>query len=178
MTDDSAERQAEVAALLMKHRTDLYAYLLAALRNHHDAEDVLQEVALAASRSADQYRPGTDFRAWAREISRRRMLDFVRHRNRRAALLEPEVLESLESAARDAERDEPASDLRDALRECIRKLEGAARRAVALRYGSSMKVGGIAETLGRSVQATYALLKRTRQTLRSCAEQTMTRGTA
>ena len=51
MTDWNIEGQARVTALLMKHRADLYAYLLAAVRNRHDAEDLLQDVSLAASTS-------------------------------------------------------------------------------------------------------------------------------
>ena len=93
MIDRETEGQARVTQLLMRHRTELYAYLLASIRNLHDAEDLLQDVSLAASTSWSQYRPGTPFLAWAREIARRRILDFAKRRGRRHALLEPEVLE-------------------------------------------------------------------------------------
>ncbi|MBI4565222.1 MAG: hypothetical protein HY716_11065 [Planctomycetes bacterium] len=54
----------------MKHRTHLNAYLLAAVRSTHDAEDLLQEVSLIAIQNAAKYRPETNFRAWIREIAR------------------------------------------------------------------------------------------------------------
>jgi|GEM_PF-6564710 len=41
--------EAEAVASLMQHRTDLYAYLMATLRDHHAVEDLLQEVSIAVS---------------------------------------------------------------------------------------------------------------------------------
>jgi RNA polymerase sigma-70 factor (ECF subfamily) len=162
--------QALVAQQLMRHRTQLFAYLLAAVRNPHDAEDLLQETALAASASWAQWRPDGPFLPWAREIARRRMLDFAKKRGRRAALLDPAVLAALESAAAtlDAERPEPR---REALRRCMDGLDGPVRTAMELRYADRAEVPRIADELGRTVQATYAILKRTKQILRDCVER-------
>jgi len=94
MTEPVIEGQALIAQMLMKHRSELFAYLIAATRNPHDAEDLLQDVSLAASTSWGQYRPGTPFLAWAREIARRRILDYGKKQSRRFALMEPDVLEA------------------------------------------------------------------------------------
>jgi RNA polymerase sigma factor (sigma-70 family) len=152
--------QALVARELMRHRTQLHAYLLAAVRNPHDAEDLLQEVSLAASGSWAQWRPDGPFLPWAREIARRRILDFAKKRDRRHALLDPAVLAALEAAAAtlDAERPEPR---REALRKCMDGLDGPDRADVPR----------IAGELGRTVQATYAILKRTKLILRDCVER-------
>src|ERR1041384_7866207 len=99
VSDVPTEGQALIASLLMKHRSELFAYLIASVRNTHDAEDLLQDVSLAASTSWAQYRAGTPFLAWAREIARRRVLDYGKKRARRVALFEPEILESLDHAA-------------------------------------------------------------------------------
>src|SRR6187549_1344194 len=107
MSDVPIEGQALIASLLMRHRTELFAYLLAAVRNAHDAEDLLQDVSLAASSSWAQYRQGTPFMAWAREIARRRVLDYGRRASRRHALLEPDVLEALDAASVAVESDQP-----------------------------------------------------------------------
>src|SRR6187399_2487808 len=106
MTDPQTEGQALIASLLMRHRTQLFAYLLASVRNAHDAEDLLQDVSLAASTSWAQYQPGTPFLAWAREIARRRILDYGKRQSRRHALLEPDVLEALDAAAVAVESDQ------------------------------------------------------------------------
>src|SRR5262245_39344456 len=130
---------AQVARLLMRHRGVLFAYLLAAVRDPHEAEDLLQDVSLAATTSWRQYDPAGPFLPWAREIARRRMLDFVGRRARRPALLDPEVLARLDVAAArlDAEAVEPR---REALRRCLEGLGGHVRRVLELRYDERLGV--------------------------------------
>lgn len=163
--------QALIAQMLMKHRSELFAYLLAATRNPHDAEDLLQDVSLAASTSWAQFRPGTPFLAWAREIARRRLLDYGRKQARRLALLEPDVLEALDAAASSVEAEQPLEPRRDALRQCLTRVDGDARRILELRYGERRDVSRIAELVGRTVQSAYAVLKRTKQLLRECIDR-------
>ena len=168
MTEPAIEGQALIAQMLMKHRSELFATLIAAIRNPHDAEDLLQDVSLAASTSWAQYKPGTPFLAWAREIARRRILDFAKKKSRRFALLEPDVLEALDAAAVTVETEQPLEPRRDALRQCLTKVDGDARRILELRYGEKREVSRIAEIVGRSVQGSYAVIKRTKQLLREC----------
>jgi RNA polymerase sigma-70 factor, ECF subfamily len=158
---------ARVARLLMRHRGVLFAYLIAALRNPHDAEDLLQDVSLAATSSWSQYDPETPFLPWAREIARRRVLDFAGRRARRPALLDPEVLARLEVAAArlDPETLEPR---RFALRSCLEKLGAHTRQILELRYDERLDVDAIAARAGRTLQATYAILKRAKEALRDC----------
>ena len=167
---DTALRS-EVIANLMKYRLEIYAYLRAAVGNHHDAEDLLQEVSLAASRDFQQYKANSNFRAWVRQISRHRILDYRRKSGRRPALLQPAVLASLEEAAETVEIERPASARRDALRRCLEGLEGLSRRILALRYESNWEVARIAEAVQKSVLATYAIIKRSRQILRDCIDK-------
>jgi RNA polymerase sigma-70 factor, ECF subfamily len=177
MSDPGIEGQALIASLLMRHRTELFAYLLASVRNAHDAEDLLQDVSLAASSSWAQYRPGTPFLAWAREIARRRILDYGRRMSRRHALLEPEVLEALDAAAVSIEAEQPLEPRRDALRRCLTKVGGDARRILELRYGDKADVSRISREVGRTVQASYAILKRTKQLLKECIDRRLTEAT-
>lgn len=170
MSDAPVEGQALIASLLMRHRTELFAYLIAAVRNPHDAEDLLQDVSLAASTSWAQYRPGTPFLAWAREIARRRILDYGKRMSRRHALLEPEVLEALDAAAIELEA-EPVEPRRDALRGCLSKVGGDARKILELRYADKADIPRISREVGRTVQASYAILKRTKQLLRECIDR-------
>jgi RNA polymerase sigma-70 factor (ECF subfamily) len=167
VSPERGDGPAHVAQLLMRHRTSLLAYLLAALRNPHDAEDLLQDVALAATSSWAQYDPATPFLPWAREIARRRILDFAGKRVRRPALLDPEVLARLDVAAArlDAEAPQPRSE---ALRRCLEGLGGHVRQVLALRYDERLDVGDVARRAGRTTQATYAILKRAKELLRDC----------
>jgi RNA polymerase sigma-70 factor (ECF subfamily) len=158
---------ADLTGLIMRHRAALHAWLLAATRNPHDAEDLLQEVSMAAVRSAAQFEAGTNVNAWLREIARRRLLEYGRERGRAA---QPGLLETLEIAGR--ETDDEAPDLRrDALRSCLEGMPPTSRRVIEMRYAGSLSVERIAESLGRTVQAAYAILKRARVSLRDCTER-------
>src|SRR5204863_5699778 len=132
---------------------------------------LLQDVSLAASTSWGQYKPGTPFLSWAREIARRRILDYGKKQSRRFALMEPDVLEALDAASVAVEAEQPLEPRRDALRQCLTKVGGDARRILDLRYGEKRDVPRVAELVGRSVQASYAILKRTKQLLRECIDR-------
>jgi RNA polymerase sigma-70 factor (ECF subfamily) len=159
----------EVAALLMRHRGAIYAHLLAAVRNPHDAEDLLQEVSMAASRSADAFEAGSNFLAWIREIARRRILEYARERGRDSVV---RPLENLEMAAATLDV-EPEDRRRDALSKCLEEMPPTSRRILDLRYQENLDVPKIAQAVGRTVQATYAILKRARIVLRDCAERAL-----
>lgn len=62
--------QAHVAQLLMRHRTALHAYIFAAVRHHNNAEDILQNVSLAAVESSSQLADEAGFLPWSLEITR------------------------------------------------------------------------------------------------------------
>ena len=158
---------AEIAALLMRHRAPLYAHLLAAVRNPHDAEDLLQEVSMTAARAAESFQSGTNFLAWAREIARRRVLELLRERGR-----SPVALDALEVEAASFD-DEPDNGRRDALLHCLEEMPPTSRRILDLRYRDALDVGKIAAAVGRTIQATYAILKRARVVLRDCAARTL-----
>ncbi len=151
----------------MRHRAALYAHLLAAVRNPHDAEDLLQEVSMEAARSAERFTSGTNFPAWVREIARRRILELLRDRGR-----SPAALDAIDLAAA-ALDDEPDDLRRDALLHCLEEMPPTSRRILDLRYRENLDVGRIAAAVGRTIQATYAILKRARIVLRDCAERTL-----
>ena len=45
--------QGQITRLLMQHRTALYGYIYACVRNHADAEDILQNVSVAVTESIE-----------------------------------------------------------------------------------------------------------------------------
>src|SRR5437773_9841484 len=89
--------QGLVARLLMHHRTSLYGYIYACVRNHADAEDILQNVSVAVTESFDKLTDESGFLPWAREIARRRILAHRRSAQREHPY-DPELLCRLEEA--------------------------------------------------------------------------------
>lgn len=161
-------QQGQAARLLMQHRTALYAYVFACVRNHEDAEDVLQNVSVAVMEALDQLRDESGFLPWAREIARRRILAHQRFK-RRFQPLDPEVIARLAEVAEQAEKTRPTSALRGALMACLEQLSPDNQRLIGTRYDGSVKdMAELAAQVGRSVQAVYAQIKRIKAVLRDC----------
>jgi RNA polymerase sigma-70 factor (ECF subfamily) len=163
--------QAHLAQLLMKHRTALYAYIFAGVRNHVDAEDVLQNVSLAVVESSTQLPDAAGFLPWALEIARRRLLKHYRQ-SRRERPLDPDLLSQLIVAAERVESHLPTSSHQAALQTCLDSLPPTSRELMRLRYdGSHKDVAELADRFQRTVQSVYAQLKRVKAALRECVER-------
>jgi RNA polymerase sigma-70 factor (ECF subfamily) len=162
---------AQLTRLLMQHRVSLFGYILACVRNHTDAEDIFQEVAVAVTQAIDRLHQEQGFLPWAREIARRRVLAFFRTRDRELPL-DPEVVRQLAEAADRVEQAEPASERQTALITCLESLPPRSRQLIRMRYdGSASGAEGLAQKFRRSVQAIYAQVKRIKQALRDCVER-------
>lgn len=161
-----------ITRLLLEHRSPLLAYILAAVRNYADADDIFQETSLAITTSFSQLRDPSGFLPWAREIARRRILAHSRQK-KRLLLIDDELLDKLSEAAErlNIQEQKQKESQRNILHSCLEQLPTESRRLIAMRYDSpSPPVESIAKQFGRSVQGTYALLKRIRFVLRDCVE--------
>jgi RNA polymerase sigma-70 factor (ECF subfamily) len=161
----------QITRLLMQHRTALYGYIFACVRNHDDAEDIFQNVSVAVTEAIGQLRHEAGFLPWAREIARRRILAHRRNA-RREQPYDPELVRRLAEAADRVEQARPASAHRSALMACLEGLPPQSRRLIEMRYdGSATDVSELAAKFGRSVQGIYAQLKRIKTALRECVER-------
>src|SRR5438132_12773457 len=122
-TRDGTIRQGDIARLLMQHRTALYGFIYACVRNHADTEDILQNVSVAVTESIGQLKDESGFLPWAREIARRRVLAH-RRSARREMVCDPEVVRALAEASERVEQEQPASVHRAALMACLEGLPG------------------------------------------------------
>jgi len=164
-------RPGQVAKLLMQHRTALYGYIFACVRNHADTEDILQNVSVAVIESHEQLKTEDGFLPWSREIARRRVLAHHRNANRELAF-DPELIQALADAAERVEEAEPASAHHVALLACLEELPPTSRQLISMRYrdpgNDAVK---LAERFGYSVQSIYARIKRIKVALRRCVER-------
>jgi len=153
------QRKAMMTALFLRHRTALYGYIFACVRNHNDAEDVFQEVSLAA------------VVPWAIEIARRRVLAHVR-RSQRRTIVSPELVPILAEATNRVATCGCLEERSEALLDCLENLPPHSREIITMRYDGSIRgVDELADKLGRTMQATYGVLKRIRQGLRACVKR-------
>lgn len=162
-------RPAEITRLLMQHRTAIYAYIFACVRNHADAEDILQNVSIAVIESHLQLQTLEGFLPWAREIARRRILAHHRTAQRETAF-DPELVQALCESADRLEETQPASAHHVALLECLDDLPPQSRKLISQRY-KGKDAEELAERFGHSVQSIYARIKRIKIALRNCVEK-------
>ena len=158
----------EIAGLLIENQSAVLGYILACVRNHADADDIFQEVSVAAVQLCEQLQDRDGFLPWVRQIARFRVLKHV-ERSKRLVPMSPDLINRLAEVAEEMD----SGGLREArarcLNECVDALPPESRRMILMRYSDSgHSVEDIAKSINRSVQATYALLKRIRTVLREC----------
>src|SRR5262249_7281661 len=107
----------------------LYVYITKLVGRPADAEDVLQEVNRVLWEKLDEYRPGTNFAAWASKVAYFEVLTYRKRQARQRLRFSDATLELLaDEAAADAERE---SEERQALHRCLDKLPPGDRELIA-----------------------------------------------
>jgi RNA polymerase sigma-70 factor, ECF subfamily len=154
-------------ALYSGHQRRLYLYALTLLPVSVDAEDVLQEANLVLWRKFSQYRPESNFFAWACSIIRYEVLKYREKLARTAALLDPDVLDRLADVAV-AQVEHLDESHRRALVDCTAELSAADRDLMRQRYAAGMAVQDMAAALNRSPNAVSKSLGRIRRLLLEC----------
>ena len=167
---ESEENRRAVMKLALEHRAQLWGFLVGLTKNPARAEDLFQNTYLILCEKWEQYRPRTNFLAWARQIARFEFLASVDPERRPFVTAEMDVLESALRAV-ESEGGAPSSR-REALRRCLDQMPQArGRRVLELRYGEGLAGEKVAEQLGLSLNALYTLLSRVRRILQDCIER-------
>lgn len=160
----------EILKLFFQERPHLEAYLFGATRDYQATQDILQEVALAIIRKCDIFDSRLPFRPWLHGFARNELASWLKSRGTGVKLLSLEALESCLPGFEQAMEEKNVRSRREALKQCLQSVPLESRRALTLRYEKVMSCEQIAETLGRSVQGVYALMKRLKSMLKECVE--------
>jgi RNA polymerase sigma-70 factor (ECF subfamily) len=131
-------------------------------------DEIAQQAFVSAFRSLADFRPGTDFPAWLRQIAYNHLraeLEKASRRRRLEAACAAELSRRLE---RDAGRDDDAvGDLRD----CVDALPPTSKEIVRRFYADADPLAAIAKSLGRSADGLKVTLFKIRAALRDCIER-------
>ena len=165
------EQYEPIVRLIAQHQRRLLLYIRSLVPHRADAEEVLQEVTLFIWRHADEYRPGTDFAAWAYKIAYYQVLTHRKRQARQKLQFSDALVEQLaETAAAAAEMTDRRQE---ALERCLQKLGEQDRELVRLRYEAGATAQDVAEQLGRSVKTVYRTLNRIHLGLLECIQRTL-----
>lgn len=149
-------------------------YVVAVIGDPHRADDILQDVAVAAMRKFPSYDPSRPFAAWVMGIAKMQILSLRRDRAREAERFRDAVVEDLAAAWEEAQ---PEAEARGAaLARCLGRLDRRARELLDLRYRSAMDPQAIATRLGATSGAVRTALSRLRAALHDCIERRLAEG--
>lgn len=159
--------------LIARYRGELYAYILAIVRNWEDADDLFQSVCLILWNKFGTFRPGSSFFAWARQTAKIEVRCFLRHKPSPTHVSE-QLLDTLAETVVDAQR-EQAEPYLTALEHCRAKLGVADEELLELRYVEDLGSREIADRVQRPQQSVCQSLKRIRRWLLECARAELAR---
>jgi RNA polymerase sigma-70 factor (ECF subfamily) len=179
MTDNHVSASAnelteEFVQLLSFNQPRIYAFVLALLPNAADADEVMQETSLHLWRRFSEYERGTNFRAWACQVARFKVLEFRRANTTTGFLnLSDELVEHIaEAAAQQAD----AMELRRlALVDCLKKLSSPDRDLIERRSRADVTMSQISSEVGRPIGGLYKAFERIYRALHECIERTISR---
>ena len=155
------------------YRNRLYLLVLEQVdRNETIAEDLVQEVFLAALSSLDKFRGDSQLYTWLRSIALHKINDFYRHHAREPKPrrssddsddLELEQTRDNEPATHTVLEDE---EVRQSVHHALADLPQDYQEVLVLKYLKDMPVLAISQIMGRSPKSVEGLLSRARKAMR------------
>jgi RNA polymerase sigma-70 factor, ECF subfamily len=166
--ESKSAAQQQFLSLFLRSEREIFRYVAALVPNVSDAEDIVQQTAVALWEKFDAYDPIQPFTPWACRFALNKARQWIERRQRWQALLEGGLAEEL-SQRREQLRPELECTLKH-LEQCLAKLPEEQRSLVEGYYYHRTAIEELAEHSGRTVAATYKALQRIRQALQLCVE--------
>jgi RNA polymerase sigma-70 factor (ECF subfamily) len=139
-------------ALVERHRSMVYRVAFQFAGNHHDAEDIAQEVFIKVYRSLQNFRHDAQLTSWLYRIVMNACID---HRRRQSSAGAPASPEEAEQTLLNTPEERPgpearayAGELADVLQAEIRRLPEGQRVVFVMRHHQGLKLCEIAHALG------------------------------
>lgn len=152
--------------LLLKHEREILRYVMAIVPRMADAQEVVQETAIALWKQIDRYDPTMPFTPWACRFAANKAKEHLRNQGRWKGFLDEEIASALLARR---EQLSPELDRRVVpLRDCLNELSETNRRVIQRYYFDQASVDETAAEVGRSVEAVYKILQRIRRALMKC----------
>lgn len=164
MTDSN--RYDEFARLVRLHTSQMLGYINSLLLDWNDADDLFQETCVVLWQKFDEFKPGTNFLAWALRIADYKVAKFQTKQTRHFALA-ASLRDTLKSDFARRSPDESTTNL-TALSGCMDRLSQDDQRILKLCYVESIPIRQIASAFGRPPKGIEKSLYRIRSWLLDC----------
>jgi RNA polymerase sigma-70 factor (ECF subfamily) len=171
MSDPSFQHHADFLRLYVEHEPSLRGFVRSLVTTLEDANDVMQEVAMALWKRFGALDAPENFRRWAFGVARLEALEFLRKKSRDRHVFGEALLAQLADDAE--EMADQFVEERKALDVCLQKLPSEQRRLVEAAYAPGVRMDELASRIGRTAMAVYKSLHRIRMMLAECAKREM-----
>jgi RNA polymerase sigma-70 factor (ECF subfamily) len=172
---DQDKRTLDFVRLLMRHQQEIYAYVLTLVPHVHDADDLFQNGMTVMWEKFGQFKPGTNFAAWAIRIMHYKILEYRRNAARaKRVLMEDSLFEALMDHIPTLQNEAAARI--EALRRCQALLDDRAKRIIKMRYERNISVEEMASCLKLSRRHVYHVLGQINSVLLRCMRRTLAEG--
>ncbi len=166
--EDPDAAQQRFLSLFLRSEREIFRYVAALIPSVTDAEDIVQQTAVALWEKFDAYDPAQPFTPWACRFALNKARQWIERRQRWQALLDHGLAEELAQRRQELQ---PEFELRlKHLETCLRKLNSRQRSLVEGYYYERTDIEKLSERSGRTAAATYKTLQRIRHTLQHCVE--------
>lgn len=145
------------------------AFLRSGVNRVHDAQDLLQDVAVEVTRRFSSYDQRYSFNAWALGIARNKLKTYYRDAAMDRRVLGEVALARISEALEEIGRE--SSEIAEALHRCMDRVDPRARRLLEMRYVEDLTCPQIAGQMSASVSAVKVGLHRLRTALLRCVEE-------
>jgi len=159
--------------MVTQYQQRVHLFISSLVPNRTDAEEILQETNLVLWRKFEEFRPGSDFRAWAFQVAFNKVKAFRERHGRDKLHFGAEVTDRLAAIAASTPDSIPAE--LEALDVCKMQLSQQDRDLIERRYQPGATAASVAAEVGRSVAAVYKAVVRIRRTLYECIQRAIRR---
>jgi RNA polymerase sigma-70 factor (ECF subfamily) len=170
--------QTSALRLLLANRGMLLGYINVITGDPTLTEDVFQEVSIVVMQKYRDVQDPDGFRPWARTIARFQALKAVNRRRANPVVLAGEVIDRLDRAWEERDREDRRDASVAALERCLAKLTPRAQELVHLRYHEDLSGQHISERLRKPLNTIYVAISRIHRTLAECVRGELARSGA
>ncbi len=140
--------------MLLAERNKLLGYIATIIPDEHLAEDIFQEVSVAAVRKYEQIQSPEHLMGWLRKAARLSALK-MRGKPKSPSIGVRNRCVGRFGGAMQEEDGRSSSDEMEMLQKCVQRLQGYPRQLIDLKYGEGLNGAALAERVGRKASAVY-----------------------
>ena len=169
---NQAERQAQFMRLYVVHQAAIRAFIWPLVRRQEDVEEVMQNASLAAWNKFSELVDHQGFGGWFCVIAKFEVLNYRRKHARDRLVFDEDLLQQLADELLELD---PLEEQRQ-LQRCLELMTPTRRQLILKAYTHGKTTAALATELGKSQDALYQILSRTRKELAVCIHGALKEG--